>query len=98
MTDFFYLIEEEWTYHLSNIIILTIFSLYGTFSTIKKSIALEIFRLIEKQKEKITKEQEKYIKERERKKFIKEFTKAFLGLLLLYIIYVLYITGILIPE
>lgn len=92
--DFVNLLIEEWSYHLMNIGILVAFSLYGAYTSINKKIKLEVFRLFEKQNKKLTDKQKNTIKENQQKGLMKEFIKAFLGLFVLYSIYIVYRSGI----
>lgn len=92
--EFINLLKEEWSYHLMNIGILFIFSLYGAYSTIQKKIKLEIFRIFEKKKEKLTDKEKGLIKKSGNKAYLKEFLKAFFALFVIYTIYIVYRSGI----
>lgn len=94
MNDFINLITEESSYHISNIVIIAVFAIYGAYATVKKRIKLAVFKLHEKTKGKITEKQKEEISQKEKKSYAKEFIKAFSGLLLLYVIYILFRNGI----
>lgn len=95
MIDFFNLLKEEWAYHMSNLGIIFLFSLYGAYKTISKRIKLEIFRLFEKKNTKVTSIERNSIKMEQNKAFMKEFIKAFFVLFALYGIYIMFRQGVL---
>lgn len=92
--DFIDLLRSEWSYHLSNILILIVFSLYGAYKTIKKRTELEIFKETEKKKNKLTDREKNTIQKEQKKGLFKELFKAFLGLFSVYAIYIVYRSGI----
>lgn len=96
--DFLYLLKEEWSYHFINIMILIVFSIYGTYLTIKKNIKLSIFSYIDENNKDISDKKKKEIEEGQNRIWLKEFTKSFLVLFIIYSIYVLFKMGYLLPQ
>jgi len=92
--EYINLLKEEWIYHLSNIGIICLFSIYGAYMTVNKKIKLEIFREYERNTKTVSSEKKEEIRSREMKGLLQEFFKAFFALFTFYAIYIVYRLGI----